>query len=107
TSSLNDLEEIGSSDVSIWVKQVAESLARSKQAAEPIGGEKQHPRENTSANGMFGGTSLSATPNMEKHAERPQEGYAGHKSLFEGAAPSPDTVARVRGQYTSGMGRQS
>jgi rRNA maturation endonuclease Nob1 len=74
---------------------------------QPIGGEKQHPRENTSANGMFGGTSLSATPNMEKHAERPQEGYAGHKSLFEGAAPSPDTVARVRGQYTSGMGRQS
>jgi len=107
TSHLGDLEEIGSSDVSIWVKQVTEALARSKQAAEPIGGEKQHPRENTSANGMFGGTSLSAIPNMEKHAERPQEGYAGHKSLFEGAAPSPDTVARVRGQYTSGMGRQS
>jgi hypothetical protein len=85
--------------------QIIINIAGKKE--QPIGGEKQHPRENTSSNGMFGGTSLSATPNMEKHAERPQEGYAGYKSMFEGAAPSPDTVARVRGQYTSGMGRQS
>lgn len=33
TMHLGNLEEIGSSDVSIWVKQVAESLARAKTAA--------------------------------------------------------------------------
>src|SRR5208282_6380394 len=71
--------------------QIIINIAGKKE--QPIGGEKQHPRENTSANGMFGGTNLSATPNFEKHSEE--------------GAPDPDTVARVRGQYTSGMGRKS
>src|SRR5208282_2554765 len=73
--------------------QVAPVRVEAGQKEQPIGGEKQHPRENTSANGMFGGTNLSATPNFEKHSEE--------------GAPDPDTVARVRGQYTSGMGRKS
>ena len=29
------------------------------------------------------------------------------EEILDGAVPSPDTVIRVRGQYTSGMGRQS
>lgn len=74
-------------------KEVDRGISVAPTQAKGIGGEKQHPRENTSSNGMFGGTSLSATPNFEKHSEE--------------GTPSPDVVARVRGQYTSGMGRKS
>jgi hypothetical protein len=58
TASLTNLEEIGSSDVSIWTKRVEEDLAHSKQGAEGIGGENQSGATNDGAGGMFGGTDL-------------------------------------------------
>jgi len=58
TASLTNLEEIGSSDVSIWTKRVEEDLAHSKQGAEGIGGENQSGATNDSAGGMFGGSDL-------------------------------------------------
>ena len=61
TASLTDLEEIGSSDVSIWTKRVEEDLAHSKQGAEGIGGENQSGATNDGAGGMFGGTDLEGS----------------------------------------------
>jgi hypothetical protein len=59
TSHLTNLEEIGSSDVSIWLHQVEETLAKyGKTGAEPIGGENQPGATAGHAGGMFGGSDL-------------------------------------------------
>ncbi len=53
-------------------KEVDRAISVQPTHAQPIGGETQNPREKATSgtsNGMFGGTNLSATPNMEKKSE--------------------------------------
>lgn len=58
--------------INIAAFDVDRAISIDPKPAQSIGGEKQHPRDVTSrgnqGTGMFGGTDLSATPNMERHA---------------------------------------
>src|SRR5208282_2522647 len=57
-----------------YARHGIEAGQQGAQKAQGIGGEKHNPGADVTSNagvGAFGGTSLSGTPNMEKHAEQP------------------------------------
>ncbi len=59
-------------NINIASNKVDRAISVDPKPASPLGGEKRHPRAEVTSGGAgvgaFGGTDLSATPNMEKHA---------------------------------------